>query len=247
MSDLLTERPYDGVALLRLSRPQARNALSNSLVRAIGDRLHELASEVHAIVIAGDARVFAAGADIRELASPGPDLSAWERIRDVAIPTIAAVRGLALGGGLELAMSCDLFVVADDARLGQPETQLGVMPGAGGTQRLTRAVGKTLAMEMVLLGREISGRDAYARGLANASVSSERVETTALAFARRIAASAPVAMRAAKRAVLDAFEMPLAAGLAAERDAFATLLGTDDAREGIAAFLDKRRPNWSNR
>ncbi len=247
MSELLTERPCDGVALVRLARPHARNALSNALVRAIGDRFAELASEVRAIVVAGDARVFAAGADIRELASPGPDLAAWDRIRDVAVPTIAAVRGLAFGGGLELAMSCDLFVVADDARLGQPETQLGVMPGAGGTQRLARAVGKTLTMEMVLLGREITGRDAFARGLANASVPSERVEPTAVALARRIAQSAPVAMRAAKRAVLDAFELPLTAGLDAERDAFAALLGTDDAREGIAAFLDKRRPTWSNR
>ncbi len=152
-----------------------------------------------AVVITGDERAFAAGADIAEFAAEGPQLEVWDRLWSVGLPTIAAVRGLALGGGLELAMSCDMLVVADDARLGQPEINLGVMPGAGGTQRLTRAVGKTLATEMVLLGREISGREAELHGLANRSVPAERVLPVALDLAKRLAKQAPHAVRAAKK------------------------------------------------
>ncbi|HEX3549958.1 MAG TPA: enoyl-CoA hydratase-related protein, partial [Candidatus Elarobacter sp.] len=181
---------------------------------------------------------------IAEFASDGPRLELWDRLWDAGIPTIAAVRGLALGGGLELAMSCDMLVVADDARLGQPEINLGVMPGAGGTQRLTRAVGKTLATEMVLLGREISGREAEAHGLANRSVPSERVVPVALDLARRIAEKAPHAVRTAKRAIGRAFEGSLHATLLEERRTFEALLQTDDAREGVAAFLEKRKPSW---
>ena len=154
---------------------------------------------------------------------------------------------VALGGGLELAMSCDLLIAADDARLGQPEIHLGVMPGAGGTQRLTRAIGKTLATEMVLLGRELSGREAEQHGLANRAVPAERVLPVALDAAQRIARQAPQAVRIAKRTIARAFEGSLHAGLIEERRAFYGLLETEDAREGVAAFLEKRRPTWQGR
>ena len=167
---VVTERPHEHVALVRLNRPKVLNALSNArrgaARRRARDARRRRPSRARSC-ITGDDRAFAAGADIAEFAAEGPQLEEWDRLWALGLPMIAAVRGLALGGGLELAMSCDLMVVADDARLGQPEINLGVMPGAGGTQRLTRAVGKTLATEMVLLGRELSGREAELHGLAN--------------------------------------------------------------------------------
>jgi enoyl-CoA hydratase len=242
---VLLERPHDGVALVRLNRPKVLNALSNALIAQLAATLEALdADGTRAVVITGDERAFAAGADIAEFAADGPRLEVWDRIWAAGVPTIAAVRGLAFGGGLELAMSCDMLVVAEDARLGQPEINLGVMPGAGGTQRLTRAVGKTIAMEMVLLGRELAGRDAEAHGLANRAVPAERVVPVALALARSIAAKAPQAVRTAKRAVGRAFEGSLHATLLEERRAFEALLQTADAREGVAAFLEKRTPRW---
>ncbi len=246
---LLIERPAEGIALVRLNRPKVLNALSNAVVTRLADALEGFDADgtTRAVVLTGDERAFAAGADIAEFAAAGPRLEEWDRLWAVGIPTIAAVRGLALGGGLELAMSCDLLVVAEDARLGQPEINLGVMPGAGGTQRLTRAVGKTLAMEMVLLGREISGRDAERHGLANRCVLAERVVPVALDLARALARQAPGAVRAAKRAVGRAFEDTLHASLLDERRAFSTLLQSEDAREGVAAFLEKRKPTWQGR
>jgi enoyl-CoA hydratase len=246
---VVTERPHEHVALVRLNRPKVLNALSNALVQQLADTLEELDAEgvVRAVVLTGDDRAFAAGADIAEFASDGPQLEVWDRLWAAGLPTIAAVRGLALGGGLELAMSCDMLVVADDARLGQPEINLGVMPGAGGTQRLTRAVGKTLATEMVLLGREISGREAELHGLANRSVPAERVLPVALDLAKRLARQAPHAVRTAKKIIARAFEESLHAGLLDERRAFYALLQSEDAREGIAAFLDKRKPVWQGR
>ncbi|GAC1577822.1 MAG: enoyl-CoA hydratase-related protein [Candidatus Elarobacter sp.] len=225
------------------------NALSNALVAQLAGALETLDSDglTRAVVIAGDERAFAAGADIAEFAAEGPKLEAWDRIWSAGLPLIAAVRGLAFGGGLELAMSCDLLIVAEDARLGQPEINLGVMPGAGGTQRLTRAIGKTLATEMVLLGREISGRDALAHGLANRCLPAERVLPMALEMARALATQPPHALRVAKRAIAQAFEQSLHAALLDERRAFLALLQTDDAREGVAAFLGKRRPTWQGR
>ncbi len=246
---VVLERPHPGVALVRLNRPKVLNALSNALLARLADTFDALDgdAETRAIVLTGDDRAFAAGADIAEFASAGPQLDVWDRLWGVGVPTIAAVRGLALGGGLELAMSCDLMVVADDARLGQPEINLGVMPGAGGTQRLTRAVGKTLATEMILLGRELSGRDAERHGLANRAVPAERVLPVALELARTLATKAPGAARTAKRAIARAFEGSLHATLLEERRAFIALLATDDAREGVAAFLEKRRPAWQGR
>jgi len=250
MSDTLRiSFPRDGVALVELNRPKRLNALNNELMRALGDALDTFAADgtTRAVVIAGDERAFAAGADIGEFQTEGPDLAQWDRLWALARPRIAAVRGLALGGGLELAMSCDLFVVAEDARLGQPEINLGVMPGAGGTQRLIRAVGKTVAMEMVLVGRELSGREACERGLANRSVPTDQTLATALDLAAEIAAKAPIAIRTAKRAIDRAYELSLGENLRAERADFYNLLTTDDAREGIAAFVERRPPTWRNR
>jgi enoyl-CoA hydratase len=246
MSDILTERPHATVGLVRLNRPKRMNALSNALVDDLCGALEAFVADgVHAIVIAGDARAFAAGAEITEL--PITNLEAWDRIDAIAVPLIAAVRGVALGGGLELAMACDMLVVAETARLGQPEIKLGVMPGAGGTQRLTRAIGKALAMEMVLTGRELDGREAFARGLANRCVPSERVDRTALDLALLVAAQAPLAARRAKAAIIDAYEGALTDTLVRERVNFRFLANTDDAREGIAAFTEKRTPTWSGR
>jgi enoyl-CoA hydratase len=246
---VVTERPHEHVALVRLNRPRVRNALSNALVRTLAETLERLDADgvTRAVVIAGDDRAFAAGADIVEFAAEGPELELWDRLWAVEIPLIGAVCGLALGGGLELAMSCDLLVVAEDARLGQPEIALGVMPGAGGTQRLTRTVGKVLATEMILLGREIDGRDAERHGLANRVVPAERVVAVALELARALARQAPQAVRAAKKAIAKAFETPLHAGLIDERRAFFALLASDDAREGVDAFLHKRAPHWRGR
>ncbi len=248
MSDdpILVEHPYDGVALVRLNRPKVLNALSNALLARLADAVETLDTDgtTRAVVLTGDERAFAAGADIAEFAADGPQLDVWDRLWAIGVPTIAAVRGLALGGGLELAMSCDMLVVADDARLGQPEINLGMMPGAGGTQRLTRAVGKTLATEMVLLGREISGREAEVHGLANRAVPPERVVPVALDLAQRLAAKAPSAIRSAKRTIARAFEGSLHATLLEERRTFLALLASDDAREGVAAFLEKRKPRW---
>jgi len=237
------------IAVIRLNRPRRLNALNNALVDAIASTLEACDTDgtTRVAIITGDERAFAAGADIGELSEPGPRLEDWDRIWAIRLPLIAAVRGVALGGGLELAMSCDLLVVAEDARLGQPEINLGLIPGAGGTQRLTRAIGKTTAMEMVLLGRDLRGSEAFARGLANVCVPAERVLGKAMDLAGAIARQAPLGVRAAKRAILDAFESPLRPALAGERAAFRELLQTDDAREGISAFIEKRKPVWSGK
>lgn len=246
--DVLRETPAAGVVVLRLNRAKKLNALSNVVVRLIGDELERAQSgDVRAVVIAGDARAFAAGADLDEFLEEGPELDAWDRLWRCELPLVAAVRGIAFGGGLELAMSCDLIVVAEDARLGQPEIKLGLMPGAGGTQRLTRAVGKAFASEMVLLGREISGSEAYARGLVNRCVPAERVEPTAIDLAKQLAGGPPLAIRAAKRALAAAFEQPLWLALERERAAFYELLNTEDGREGVQAFAQRRVAAWKGR
>jgi len=248
MSDVLRETPANGVVLLRLNRPKKLNALSNDIVTLLGNEMARAGAEgAGAVIIAGDARAFAAGADLDEFLSSGPQLEAWDHLWQCELPLVAAVRGIAFGGGLELAMSCDMIVAAEDARLGQPEIKLGLMPGAGGTQRLTRAVGKALATEMVLLGAEMSGRAAYERGLVNRCVPSERVEPTAIELAAQLAAGAPLAVRAAKRALAAAYEMPLGDALAFERNAFYELLKTEDGREGVRAFAERRKPEWKGR
>jgi enoyl-CoA hydratase len=246
---IAVERPEEHVALVRLARPRVLNALSNALLAELATAFEGFDADgrTRAIVLTGDERAFAAGGDVAEFLTDGPLLETWDRIWSTQLPIVGAVCGLALGGGLELAMSCDLLVVAEDARLGQPEIRLGVMPGAGGTQRLTRAVGKALASEMVLLGREIDGRTAELHGLANRCVPAERALPVALELAHALAGQAPHSARVAKRALSRAFEDSLHTALLDERRAFYALLQTEDAREGIDAFLTKRRPTWQGR
>ncbi len=248
---------HPGVALVTLDRPRSLNALDFALLAELADALERLDRDgrTRAIVLtgAGD-RAFAAGADIAELVDQTPSrlraeghFDTWTRISSIGLPLIAAVRGFALGGGCELAMTCDLIVAGDDARFGQPELRIGVMPGAGGTQRLTRAVGKVRAMEMVLTARMIDAEEAQQAGLVNRVVPAAETVAAALAIADEIAKMPPLAVRAAKRAVLAAAELPLTAGLHTEREAFFDLFATEDQREGMRAFMEKRPATWTGR
>lgn len=247
----------DGVALLTLDRPEALNALSFDLLDALASALEALDADpaARAAVITGAGRrAFAAGADIRELANQssaslrdGGRFGAWDRIWAVGLPTIAAVRGFALGGGCELAMSCDMIVAAEDATFGQPEIRIGVMPGAGGTQRLTRAIGKARAMELILTGRSVSAVEAEALGLVTQVVPPEATVDAALELASRIAAMPPLSVRAAVASIRSAAERALGDGLAREREAFFRLFDTHDQAEGMAAFIEKRSPAWTGR
>jgi enoyl-CoA hydratase len=245
----------EGVALVTLQRPEALNALSFDLLDALVSALRALDADpaARAVVITGSgSRAFAAGADIRELATQTSDslisgdrFSAWDAIAAIGLPLIAAVRGFALGGGCELAMACDMIVAAEDASFGQPEILLGVMPGAGGTQRLTRAIGKARAMELILTGRPMTAQEAEAHGLVTRVVPTPATVDAALELAARIATMPPLAVRAAKAAILDAQERSLSDGLARERMSFFRLFDTDDQTEGMAAFTEKRPPIWS--
>ena len=245
------------VALVTLDRPKALNALSFDLLDELATALEELDADpsCRAIVITGAGeRAVAAGADIRELApqtsaslETGRRFEVWDRLAAVGLPLIAAVRGFALGGGCELAMTCDMIVAAEDASFGQPEIGLGVMPGAGGTQRLTRAIGKARAMELILTGTTMTAREAEAAGLVTRVVPAAATVDAALELADRIAAMPPLAVRAAKAAILDAAERSLSEGLARERTAFFRLFDTRDQAEGMAAFTEKRPPAWSGR
>jgi enoyl-CoA hydratase len=243
------------VALVTLDRPEALNALSFDLLDELADALERLDADpdCRAIVITGAGeRAFAAGVDVRDLApqtsaslAAGGRFRTWERLAAVGLPLIAAVRGFALGGGCELAMTCDMIVAAEDATFGQPEIRLGVMPGAGGTQRLTRAIGKARAMEFILTGRTMTASEADTHGLITRVVPSEATVDTALELAGRIATMPPLAVRAAKAAILGAYEGSLGEGLARERQAFYGLFDTRDQAEGMAAFIGKRPPVWS--
>jgi len=255
--DARTGVAVDGVALITLDRPEVLNALDYQTLRELVEALEALDSDesVRCIVItgAGD-RAFAAGADIKEMADATPVtlgvaniFARWERIRRVRTPIIAAVVGYALGGGCELAMACDMVVAADDAVFGQPEIKIGVMPGAGGTQRLTRALGKAKAMELILTGRSLPAREAEAHGLVTRVVAREETLGAALELARDVAAMPPLAVRAAKEAVNRAFELSLEAGLEFERRNFFLLFSSDDQKEGMAAFVEKRKPTWKGR
>jgi enoyl-CoA hydratase len=247
----------DGVALLTLDRPEVLNALDYQMLSELAEALESLDRDasVRCVVItgAGD-RAFAAGADIKEMADGTPvtmlaanNFARWERLRRVRVPFIAAVRGFALGGGCELAMASDMVVASDDAVFGQPEIKLGVMPGAGGTQRLTRALGKARAMEMILTGRTLSAGEAYERGLVTQVVAREDTVGAALALAAEVASMPPLAVRAAKEAVNRAYELSLEAGLEFERRNFFLLFASDDQKEGMRAFIEKRKPTWKGR
>ena len=250
-------QPVLGVALVTIDRPDSLNALSFALVAELLAVLRALDADpaCRCIVLAGaGSRAFAAGADIRELAVQTPEsltagdaFADWDALRQIGLPIIAAVRGYALGGGCELAMTCDLIVAGEDARFGQPEITLGVIPGAGGTQRLTRAIGKARAMDLILTGRAITAREAETAGLVSRVVPAEETLDRALELAGRIAGMPPIAVRAAKAMVNRAADTMLTDGLAEERKAFFDLFGTDDQTEGMAAFLDKRAPIWQGR
>ena len=255
-SKLILTELRDRVSLIRIHRPEAMNALNTPLMIELMDTLEKLDADekIGAFVLTGDERAFAAGADIKEMADSSSvelllkgHISPFDRIQRISKPIIAAVSGWCLGGGNELAMSCDMVVASESARFGQPEINLGVMPGAGGTQRLTRALGKALAMEMVLNNRTLNAEEALRYGLVNKVVPVERYLDEALTLASEIAARAPLAVRLAKEAVNRSFETHLGDGLAEERQAFYFLFSTEDQKEGMRAFSEKRPAKWKGR
>ena len=246
----------DGAGLIRLNRPKALNALNNIILGELMFALEAFDSkqDIGAMVITGSDKAFAAGADIKEMATAtavemlkSEFIPAFDRIRAIKKPIIAAVSGWCLGGGCELAMSCDMIVASETARFGQPEINLGVIPGAGGTQRLTKAVGKAIAMEMVLNDRRLSAHEAYAWGLVNRVFPEDQYLDAALELGAEIASRAPVAVRLAKEAVNHAYESSLESGVVYERRLFYMLFATEDQKEGMRAFAEKRQAEWTGR
>ncbi len=244
-------QPY--VSIIRLNRPKELNALNLQLMLEIKEALITLDADelTRVIIITGNERAFAAGADIKQMAGRGAidmlkidQFSTWDQIRKTKKPIIAAVSGFCLGGGCELAMICDMIIASETAQFGQPEINIGVMPGAGGTQRLTRAVGKAKAMEMVLSGLFISAEEARFYGLVNKVVPVEVYLEEAIKLAKIIAEKSPIAVQMAKESVLKAFEMPLQEALFFERKNFYMLFATEDQKEGMSAFVEKRKPNF---
>jgi enoyl-CoA hydratase len=256
MSVVLLERPSPGVALLRLNRPDRRNALNMAVRESLASHFTKLASDdaVKCVVITGDEKAFAAGADVAELsertamdAAFARSRAAWAAMERYRRPIIAAVSGFALGGGCELAMHCDIIIAGEGAKLGQPEVKLGIMPGAGGTQRLVRAVGKFAAMRWLLTGDLLSAADAHRLGLVSEVVPDGQVLPHALEVATRIAALAPLAVAAIKEAVLVGADLPLDAALRLEAQSFQMLFATEDRAEGMRAFIEKRTPEFKGR
>lgn len=244
------------IGLITLHRPEVLNALNLKLMEELVEALEAFDRDeaIRCIILTGNERAFAAGADIREMADASAvelllrnQFARWDRIRRISKPMIAAVSGYALGGGCELAMLCDIIIASETARFGQPEINLGIMPGAGGTQRLTRAIGKYRAMEAVLTGRTISAREAEAWGLVNRVVPVELYLEEAKRVARDICARAPVAARLAKASVLKSFDTTIEGGLDYERMLFYLLFASEDQKEGMRAFLEKRRPQFQGR
>ena len=252
---LLTQR-RDGVMLITLNRPQSLNALNSTVMRELAEALRGCDADdaIGAVVLTGSEKAFAAGADIKEMqpitfvsAYLSDFLGGWEAIAATRKPIIAAVSGYALGGGCELAMICDFIVASETAKFGQPEITLGIIPGMGGSQRLTRAVGKAKAMDMVLTGRMMDAAEAERAGLVARVVAPERLLDEALEAATRIASFSRTAVLMGKEAVSRSQELTLAEGLRYERRLFHSLFATDDQKEGMAAFVEKRKPNFSNR
>lgn len=250
---IVTPSYRDNIALIQLNRPKELNALNLQLMQEIKHALIELDDnpEVKVIIITGNERAFAAGADIKQMSGKGAidmlkidQFSTWDQIRKTKKPIIAAVSGFALGGGCELCMICDMIVASETAKFGQPEINIGVMPGAGGTQRLTRAVGKVKAMEMVLTGGFISAKEAKDYGLVNKVVPTEIYLSEAVKLAQKITNKSPLAVQMAKESVLKAFDMSLQEGLYFERKNFYMLFATKDQKEGMAAFVEKRKANF---
>jgi enoyl-CoA hydratase len=256
MSVVLLERPAAGVALLRLNRPDRLNALNMPVRESLAARFTDLAADeaVRCVVITGDDKAFAAGADVAELAERTPadeafakSRAAWAAIERYRRPIIAAVNGFALGGGCELAMHCDIIIAGEGAKLGQPEVKLGIMPGAGGTQRFVRAAGKFAALRWLLTGDLLSATQAHRLGLVSEVVPDGEVLPHALEIATRIAAMPPLAVMAIKDAVLRGADLPLAAALRLEGESFQALFATDDRAEGMRAFLERRKPEFRGR
>lgn len=248
--------PDPPVLTIQLNRPDAMNALNITLMKELVEALERADQDesIRAIILTGNDRAFAAGADIKEMAGASAvemlirdQFARWDRIRKIKKPLIAAVGGFALGGGCELAMMCDIIVASETARFGQPEISIGVMPGAGGTQRLTRAIGKARAMEMVLTGRMITADEALDCGLVTRVVPVEAYLSDARALALEIASKPPLAVQLAKEAVLKSFDTTIEGGLEFERKNFYLLFASEDQSEGMAAFVEKRKPEWKGR
>ena len=241
------------VGIVTLNRPKQLNALAGPLMEELVDALerHDADPSIRALVVTGGPTVFAAGADLKEMADASAvdmllrdRIALWDRARRLRKPLIAAVAGYALGGGCELAMLCDIIVAADNARFGQPEINVGLIPGAGGTQRLTRSVGKYLAMDMVLTGRMLSAEEALRHGLAARVVPPELIVEEAVKLGKELAKKPPISVRLAKEAVTRAFEGRVDDGIELERKLFYLLFATQDAHEGMHAFVDKRQPHY---
>jgi enoyl-CoA hydratase/carnithine racemase len=251
---LIVETP---VATVKLSRPDALNALNSTMVRELVGALDTLDADdsVRCVVLTGSDKVFCAGADVREMAGVSAEeisradhlRAVWERAARFRKPIIAALSGYALGGGLELAMCCDIVIASEGTKLGQPEINIGIIPGGGGTQRLARAVGKYKAMEMILTGGMISAEEAKAWGLVNRVVPAGKHLEEAAKMASEIAAKAPIAVRSAKQAIAASQERGLSEGLRLERGLFYELFATEDKKEGMSAFLEKRKPNFTGK
>jgi enoyl-CoA hydratase/carnithine racemase len=253
----LVESSRDGsVALLRLNRPEARNALSPELMEELAGELERLDPdpEIRCIVVAGSDKVFAAGADIKAMAERSfaealrhPAAAFWRRLAAIKTPMIAAVSGYALGGGCELALACDMIVAAECATFGQPEINLGIIPGGGGTQRLARVLGKQRAMEYVLTGKRFDAATAHELGLVNRVAPDDAWLEQAMSLAREVAAKPPIAARLGKQAVLVAEETALSPGIENERRLYELAMATEDRIEGMTAFLEKREPKFEGK
>lgn len=257
MSDFVEVSHCDGgVCLVRINRPEARNALNDAVRRELAEAFGQLDGDdtVRCIVLAGTDKVFAAGADIKAMANASSEdmaktgaEAAWQTIREFPKPLIAAVNGWALGGGCELAMHADIIIAGEGSKFGQPEIKVGIVPGAGGTQRLTRAVGKFKAMQMVLTGEPVTAQQADAMGLVSEVVPDSEVLPRALEIAAAIARLPPVAAREIKRLILSGSDQPLETALAEERRTFISMFDTEDQKEGMNAFIDKRKPEFKGK
>lgn len=242
------------VGIIKINRPKVLNALNPTLMTQMAEQMeaYDKDSNIHVILLSGSEKAWAAGADIGDMAEQSmlsmyerDQFATWERIKRVKKPIVAAVSGWALGGGCELMMHCDVIICSETAQLGQPEINIGVMPGAGGTQRLTRAVGKAVAMDVILSGRFLTAQEAYEAGLVSRVVPQEHFYTEALKVSHQMASKGPIALRFAKEGVLKAFETTLAEGLEYERKLFYMLFATNDQKEGMRAFVEKRRPDFT--
>ncbi len=254
--NILIETPAPGVGLVRLNRPKALNALNSGLTREVFEALEAFDRDdsVRCLVLTGSDKAFAAGADIKEMADTdavtmfaGGDFTDWSRLMRIRKPVIAAVSGWALGGGCEMAMMCDMIIASETAKFGQPEITIGIMPGAGGTQRMTRAVGKALAMEICLANRHLSAEEARHYGLVNHVFPVDTYLSEAIRLAEKIAAMPGVAAQAVKEAINKAEELGLSEGLTFEKRNFYLLFGTEDKAEGMTAFVEKRPAGWKHR